>query len=66
RQAGPAANAWPLFTTIAFILAFSAGFAVDGEGREWIAMSALGLVSGALMALGAVWLLGRRQTAVAA
>jgi len=66
RQAGPAANAWPLVTTIAFILAFSAGFALGGEGREWLSLGTLGLISGAITALGAVWLLGKKQTAVAA
>lgn len=66
RQAGLTANAWPLVNTIAFTLAFSAGFALGGEGREWLSMSALGLISGAITALGAVWLLGRTQTAVAA
>jgi len=66
RIAGVAANAWPLINIIAFTLAFSAGFALGGEGREWIAMSAMGLIAGAITALGAVWLLSRKQTAVAA
>ena len=66
RQEGLAANAWPLVNTVAFLIAFSAGFALDGEGREWISMGALGLISGAITALGAVWLLGRQRTAVAA
>ncbi len=66
RQAGVPANAWPLVNIAAFILAFSIGFTLGGEGREWIAMSATGLIAGAVTALGAVWLLGRQQTAVAA
>lgn len=66
RQAGVAAGVWPLITTIAFILAFSAGFALGGEGREWIALGGMGLICGTITALGMVWLLGSKQTAVAA
>ena len=66
RQAGVAANIWPLVNTIAFMLAFSAGFALGGEGREWLSIGAMDLIAGAVTALGMVWLLGSRQTAVAA
>lgn len=66
RQVGVGASIWPLITTIAFILAFSAGFALGGEGREWIALGGMGLICGAITALGMVWLLGSKQTAVAA
>jgi uncharacterized membrane protein len=55
-----------LITTIAFILAFSVGFALGGEGREWIALGGMGLISGVITALGMVWPLGGKQTAVAA
>jgi hypothetical protein len=66
RQAGVGASIWPLITAIAFILSFSAGFALGGEGREWIALGGMGLICGAITALGMVWLLGGKQAAVAA
>ena len=66
RQAGVGASVWPLITTIAFILAFSASFALGGEGREWIALGGMGLICGAITALGMVWLLGSKQTVAAA
>jgi hypothetical protein len=66
RQAGVATNVWPMITTIAFIFAFSVGFALGGEGREWIALGGMGLICGSITALAMVWLLGSKQTAVAA
>jgi hypothetical protein len=48
---------WVLITAVSLTLAFGAAFALDGEGRELLAMSVAGLLSGALTGLGMAWLL---------
>ena len=64
RQHDVAANAWPIISVVAYLLAA----VVIGSGNEYTAlplmMAGIGLLVGAVTGLGAAWLL-RRQTAVA-
>lgn len=64
RKLRSAANVWPVITILAFALALMIGLPLGGEGSEWISLGVVGLLTGAITALGMVWLLGR-QTAVA-
>jgi hypothetical protein len=64
RRSGLLANEWIVINTLAFVIAMAAGFSLGGEGREWLAMSVMGLLLGTLTGLGMIWL-RRRHTAVA-
>jgi hypothetical protein len=64
KQQGIVAAIWPLITVIAYTFAFAIVVFFSGEGREWIALSGMGLVLGAITGLGMIWLL-RQDTAVA-
>lgn len=55
---------WIVVSTLAFLVAFVAGLPLGGEGREWIALGTIGLLSAAISGLGMVWLL-RQQPAAA-
>lgn len=57
-------GAWPLVSTVAFLLAMTAGLSLSGEGREWLSLGITGLLAGAVTAAGIVSLL-RRQNAPA-
>jgi len=55
---------WIVVSTLAFLIAFVAGLPLGGEGREWIALGTIGLLSATISGLGMVWLL-RQQPAAA-
>lgn len=63
RQAESDVNAWPLISTITFVLALTAGLPLGGEGREWLSLAVTGLLAGAISGLGMMWML-RRQPAL--
>jgi hypothetical protein len=64
RRHGIEAKEWPAISLVAFLVAFTVGVPLGGEGREWIALGAVGLLLGVLTALGMVWI--RRKQTVAA
>lgn len=64
RQVGNGAGAWPVISTIAFMLALMVGVPLGGEGREWLSLGVTGLLAGAISGLGMMWLL-RKQPALA-
>ncbi len=64
RQVGNGAGAWPVISTIAFVLALMVGVPLGGEGRDWLSLGVTGLLAGAISGLGMMWLL-RRQPALA-
>ena len=57
RNSVARAGRWVLIVTASLTLALIAAFALDGEGRELLAMGVAGLLSGALTGLGMAWLL---------
>ncbi len=64
KQRGLSAALWPLITVAGYMLAFAIVVFFSGEGREWIALSGMGLLLGAITSLGMMWLL-RQDTAIA-
>ena len=64
KQRGLPAAIWPLITVTGYTLAFAIVVFFSGEGREWIALSGMGLLLGAITGLGMMWLL-RQDTALA-
>jgi hypothetical protein len=62
--AGGSANAWPLISMAAYIRAGLAVVNLSGDGREWIALSVMGLSLGSITGLGMAWIM-RRQVALA-
>jgi len=64
RQVGDGANAWPVISTITYVLALMIGLPLGGEGREWLSLGVIGLLAGAISGLGMMWLL-RKQPALA-
>ena len=63
QRQGVSAAFWPLITVVGYTLAFSIVVFFSGEGREWIALSGMSLLLGAITGLGMMWLL-RQETAV--
>ncbi len=64
NQRGLPAAIWPLITVAGYTLAFAVVVFFSGEGREWIVLSAMGLLLGAITSLGMMRLL-RQDTAIA-
>lgn len=64
NKQGISAAVWPLISIAGYTVAAVLVVSWSGEGREWIALSGMGLLLGAVTGLGMVWLL-RRETAVA-
>ncbi len=60
RQVERKANTWPFISALAFMLALMVGIPLGGEGREWLALSAVGLLYGAISGLGMIWLMHRQ------
>jgi hypothetical protein len=66
RGLGNRASVWAGVSTVAYVLAVVALMFLGGEGREWIALGASGLLLGGITALGIVWLQRAKSLAVAA
>ncbi len=64
QQRGVPAALWPLFNSVAYLLAAGALIVFSGEGRELLVLGGVGLTLGAITALGIVWL--TRQEAATA
>jgi hypothetical protein len=64
RRAGDGASAWPVISTITFVVALMIGLPLGGEDRGWLSLGVIGLLAGAISGLGMMWLL-RKQTALA-
>lgn len=60
-----AAMEWPLVSVVAFVVAMMVGLPIGGENREWLSMGVIGLLVGAITALGMVWVLRRKTGMVA-
>lgn len=57
---------WPLICTTAFLAAFIIGLPLGGEGREWVSVGVVALVTAVITGAGFVWLARDQATAVAA
>ncbi|HRQ39131.1 MAG TPA: hypothetical protein PLD25_14570 [Chloroflexota bacterium] len=57
---------WPLICIAALLVAFMVGFPLGGEGREWLSVGVVALVTAVLSGAGMVWLARGGETAVAA
>ncbi|MBE2225293.1 MAG: hypothetical protein IAF02_27395 [Anaerolineae bacterium] len=64
KQQGIPATLWPLINVVGYLFAAAIIVFLSGEGREWLVLSGMGIVLGAVTGLGMMWLL-RRETAVA-
>lgn len=60
-----AAMEWPLVSVVAFVVAMMVGLPLGGENREWLSMGVIGLLVGAITALGMVWSLRQKSGIVA-
>ncbi len=60
------AGLWPAIAVVAQIAAFMVGLPLGGEGREWLALGAVGLLASAITGLGMGWVLSARRVAAAA
>jgi hypothetical protein len=59
-----AATEWPLVSVVAFVVGMMVGLPLGGENREWLSMAVIGLLVGAITALGMVWVLRREAAAI--
>ena len=66
RQHVAQARLWILICTVAIAIAFAIGLPLSGEGREWLSIGVLALLTAVLSGAGMVWLLRGRETAVVA
>lgn len=57
---------WPLICITAFLVAFTVGFSLGGEGREWLSVGVVALLTAVITGAGFVWLGRGGETAVAA
>lgn len=55
---------WPMISVVAFVVAMMVGLPLGGENREWLSMGVIGLLVGAITALGMMWLLRQEATAI--
>ncbi|MBX3057567.1 MAG: hypothetical protein KF770_13960 [Anaerolineae bacterium] len=60
------AQLWPLVCIAAFLVAFAVGLPLGGEGREWLSVGVVALLTAVLSGAGMVWLARGGATAVAA
>lgn len=60
------AQLWPLVCIAAFLVAFAVGLPLGGEGREWLSVGVVALLTAVLSGAGMVWLARGGETAVAA
>ena len=57
---------WPLICIAAFLVAFAVGLPLGGEGREWLSVGTVALLTAIVTGAGFVWLARGGDTAVAA
>ncbi len=62
----PQAQLWPLVCIAAFLVAFAVGLPLGGEGREWLSVGVVALLTAVISGAGMVWLARGGETAVAA
>jgi len=60
------AQRWPFISTIAIMAAFAMGLPLGGEGREWVSVGVVTLVTAVITGAGFVWLAREQAMAVAA
>lgn len=56
---------WVPITTMAFLIGFAVGLPMSGEGREWLSIGVVALLTAAISGVGMVWLMKSGETAVA-
>lgn len=62
----PYAQLWPLICIVAFLIAFIVGLPLGGEGREWLSVGVVALLTAIVTGAGFLWLARAGDTAVAA
>jgi hypothetical protein len=60
------AQLWLPICIVAFFVGFAVGLPMSGEGREWLSVGMVALLTAVLTGAGMVWLLKGGETAVAA
>ena len=65
RRRGLAGAWWAALTVVAFLIATAVAVPAGGEGREWVAIGAMGLLYAAITAVGGARVLRREPTVVA-
>ena len=60
------AQLWVPIFTVALLIAFMVGLPLGGEGREWLSVGVVALLTGVLSGAGMMWLLRGGETAVVA
>ena len=59
------ANLWIPICIAAFFISFTVGLPLGGEGREWLSIGVVALLTAVLSGIGIVWLARSGETAVA-
>ena len=59
------ANLWIPICIAAFFISFTVGLPLSGEGREWLSIGVVALLTAVLTGIGMVWLARNGETAVA-
>ena len=60
------AQVWVPICIAAFLISFAVGLPLGGEGREWLSVGVVALLTAILSGAGMVWLAGNAEPAVAA
>jgi hypothetical protein len=60
------AQVWVPICIVAFLISFAVGLPLGGEGREWLSLGVVALLTAVLSGAGMVWLVRGGETAVAA
>ncbi|KAA3661100.1 MAG: hypothetical protein DWQ04_17460 [Chloroflexi bacterium] len=59
------AQLWVPICIVAFFISFAVGLPMSGEGREWLSLGMVALLTAVLTGIGIVWLARDEKTAVA-
>lgn len=59
------AQLWVPISIVAFLIGFAVGLPMSGEGREWLSIGAVALLTAVISGVGMVWLMKSGETAVA-
>lgn len=66
KAQAPQAQLWPLICITAFLVAFMVGLPLGGEGREWLSVGTVALLTAIVTGAGFVWLARGGKMAVTA
>ncbi len=58
------AQLWPPICFVAFFISFPVGLSISGEGREWLSLGVLALLTAVITGAGMVWMARSGETAI--